>query len=130
MNPMKLAVPLFAVLAYAPSQVFAVPGPEWFGADGPAVAQMLNDFVAGVVRQHPTRFFGLCVLPLQDMRASLTELDRCVRRERASLEVFAFVEGDLCGRLRAECQRGDSDGALEGCVHRRLQQLGIWKLRL
>ena len=56
------------------------PGPEWFDADGPAVAQMLNDFVAGVVRKHPTRFFGLCVLPLQDMRASLTELDRCVRQ--------------------------------------------------
>ena len=56
------------------------PGPEWFGADGPVVAQMLNDFVAGVVRKHPTRFFGLCVLPLQDMRASLTELDRCVRK--------------------------------------------------
>jgi predicted TIM-barrel fold metal-dependent hydrolase len=55
------------------------PGPEWFGNDGPAVAQMLNDFVAGVVRSHPTRFFGLCVLPLQDMRASLIELDRCVR---------------------------------------------------
>jgi predicted TIM-barrel fold metal-dependent hydrolase len=56
------------------------PGPEWFGADGPAVAQMLNDFVAGVVHRHPTRFFGLCVLPLQDMRASLVELDRCVKQ--------------------------------------------------
>jgi len=56
------------------------PGPEWFGADGPVVAQMLNGFVAGIVRQHPTRFFGLCVLPLQDMRASLVELDRCVRQ--------------------------------------------------
>jgi predicted TIM-barrel fold metal-dependent hydrolase len=55
------------------------PGPEWFGADGPAVARMLNDFIAGVVRQHPARFFGLCVLPLQDVRASLVELDRCVR---------------------------------------------------
>ena len=55
------------------------PGPEWFGADGPAVAQLLNDFIAGIVRNHPTRFFGLCVLPLQDMRASIVELDRCVR---------------------------------------------------
>ena len=55
------------------------PGPEWFGADGPSVAQLLNDFIAGIVRKHPTRFFGLCVLPLQDMRASITELDRCVR---------------------------------------------------
>ena len=56
------------------------PGPEWFGADGPAVAQMLNDFVAGIVREHPTRFFGLCVLPLQDMRASIAELDRSVQK--------------------------------------------------
>jgi len=56
------------------------PGPEWFGADGPAVAQMANDFVAGVVRKHPTRFFGLCVLPWQDVKASLAELDRCVQK--------------------------------------------------
>jgi predicted TIM-barrel fold metal-dependent hydrolase len=55
------------------------PGPEWFGADGPAVAQMANDFVAGVVRKHPRRFFGLCVLPWQDVKASLAELDRCVQ---------------------------------------------------
>lgn len=54
------------------------PGPEWFGADGPAVARVANDFVAGVVASHPRRFFGLCVLPLQDMQASLVELDRCV----------------------------------------------------
>jgi predicted TIM-barrel fold metal-dependent hydrolase len=56
------------------------PGPEWFGDDGPAVARMANDFVAGVVRAHPKRFFGLCVLPLQDMKAALAELDRCVQQ--------------------------------------------------
>ncbi|MES2692960.1 MAG: amidohydrolase family protein [Verrucomicrobiota bacterium] len=56
------------------------PGPEWFGADGPTVAQLLNDYIAGLVKKHPTRFFGLCVLPLQDMRASLVELDRCVKQ--------------------------------------------------
>ncbi len=54
------------------------PGPEWFGADGVAVAQMANDFVAEVVRKRPTRFFGLCVLPWQNAKASLAELDRCV----------------------------------------------------
>jgi aminocarboxymuconate-semialdehyde decarboxylase len=52
------------------------PGPEWFGADGPAVAQMVNDYIAGLVSRYPQRFFGLCVLPLQDMKASLAELDR------------------------------------------------------
>lgn len=56
------------------------PGPEWFGDDGPAVARILNDFVAGIAREHPARFFGLCVLPLQDMRASIVELDRCVQK--------------------------------------------------
>lgn len=56
------------------------PGPEWFGAEGPAVARVANDYIAGIVREHPARFFGLCVLPLQDMKASLAELDRCVDR--------------------------------------------------
>lgn len=56
------------------------PGPEWFGEEGPEVARILNNFVANIVRNHPTRFFGLCVLPLQDMTASLVELDRCVNQ--------------------------------------------------
>jgi len=55
------------------------PGPEWFADEGPAVARQMNDFVARVVHDHPTRFLGLCVLPLQDMPAALTELERCVR---------------------------------------------------
>ena len=55
------------------------PGPEWFGDDGPAVAQVFNDYVAGIVKKHPARFFGLCVLPLQDEKAARAELDRCVR---------------------------------------------------
>ena len=56
------------------------PGPEWFGEEGPEVARILNNFVANIVRNYPTRFFGLCVLPLQDMTASLVELDRCVNQ--------------------------------------------------
>ena len=54
------------------------PGPEWFGDDGPTVARLLNDYIAGIVRQHPTRFFGVCVLPTQDVPAARRELDRCV----------------------------------------------------
>jgi predicted TIM-barrel fold metal-dependent hydrolase len=54
------------------------PGPERFGADAPAVAQMANDFIAGVVRRCPDRFLGLAVLPLHQMEAALAELDRCV----------------------------------------------------
>src|SRR5215210_4603055 len=33
------------------------PGPELFGKDSPAIARMLNDFIADAVKQHPTRFF-------------------------------------------------------------------------
>jgi predicted TIM-barrel fold metal-dependent hydrolase len=56
------------------------PGPEWFGEHGVALARTMNDFVAEIVRQHPTRFIGLCVLPLQDMDASFVELDRCIHK--------------------------------------------------
>jgi predicted TIM-barrel fold metal-dependent hydrolase len=47
---------------------------------GAAVARMLNDYVTGIARRHPARFFGLCVLPLQDEKAAQAELDRCVQQ--------------------------------------------------
>lgn len=56
------------------------PGPEWFGADGPAVAQLIHDSLARVIAAHPARFRGLCTLPLQDERAAAAELDRCVKK--------------------------------------------------
>ncbi|HEY1053081.1 MAG TPA: amidohydrolase family protein [Prosthecobacter sp.] len=54
------------------------PGPEWFGNDGAAAARLIHDSLAEVVKKHPTRFRGLCVLPLQDEKAASEELDRCV----------------------------------------------------
>ena len=48
------------------------PGPEWFGDDGPAVAQLIHDSLAGVIAKHPTRFRGLCTLPLQEEQAAAT----------------------------------------------------------
>lgn len=56
------------------------PGPEWFGADGPALAQVIHDSLAGVIAKHPGRFRGLCTLPLQDEKAAAAELDRCVKK--------------------------------------------------
>ena len=69
------------------------PGPEWFGGEGPRVARLANDFIADVVRRHPTRFFGLCVLPLQDMKASLTELDRCVALGMKGVLLYTNLAG-------------------------------------
>ena len=56
------------------------PGPEWFGDDGPAVAQLIHDALAGVIAKHPTRFRGLCTLPLQNEKVAAAELDRCVKK--------------------------------------------------
>jgi len=53
------------------------PGPEWFGKDGVEVAQIANDYIAEIVSKHPRRFFGLCVLPFQDIPATLHEMKRC-----------------------------------------------------
>lgn len=56
------------------------PGPEQFGAEGPAVARLIHDYLASVVAQHPDRFFALATLPLQDRDAAEAELDRCVHK--------------------------------------------------
>src|SRR5271165_900646 len=42
------------------------------------IARHLNDHIAGVVRNHPTRFAGLGTLPLQAPDLAIRELERCV----------------------------------------------------
>jgi predicted TIM-barrel fold metal-dependent hydrolase len=53
------------------------PGPELFGSEGSVAAQISNDGIANIVRRHPGRFFGLAVLPLQNMSKAMAELERC-----------------------------------------------------
>lgn len=48
-------------------------------ADGLDLARCLNDHIAEVVREHPTRFAGLATIPLQDPQLAAGELERCVR---------------------------------------------------
>ncbi|HEU0288502.1 MAG TPA: amidohydrolase family protein, partial [Nocardioidaceae bacterium] len=40
------------------------------------VARECNDEIAKVVEQHPTRFIGMGTLPMQDIPAAITELER------------------------------------------------------
>jgi len=73
------------------------PGPEWFGRDGVAVARLINDSVAAIVAERPTRFRGLCVLPLQDERAARDELDRC--RDQLGMKgilLYTNLAGQWC----------------------------------
>ena len=48
-------------------------------ADALDLSRRLNDHIAEVVREHPTKFAGLATIPLQDPELAAAELDRCVR---------------------------------------------------
>jgi predicted TIM-barrel fold metal-dependent hydrolase len=69
------------------------PGPEQFGSGGPAVARMIHDFLADVVRQHPTRFFALATLPMQDRAAAEAELNRCVGLGMKGILLYSNLAG-------------------------------------
>jgi len=47
-------------------------------AQGSALAREVNDEIAEMTRQHPTRFAGLATLPVQDVDAAIKELERAV----------------------------------------------------
>jgi 2,3-dihydroxybenzoate decarboxylase len=42
-------------------------------------ARRANDYLAEVVARHPERFRGFAALPMQDPKAAVVELERCVR---------------------------------------------------
>ena len=46
--------------------------------DAHDLSRMLNDHLAGVVRDYPTRFAGLGTLPMQAPELAVMELERCV----------------------------------------------------
>ena len=47
-------------------------------ADGHDLAQLLNDHLAGIVRDDPAHFAGLGTLPMQAPELAVKELERCV----------------------------------------------------
>jgi predicted TIM-barrel fold metal-dependent hydrolase len=93
------------------------PGPECFGADGLKVARMANDFLGEAARAHPGRFAPLAVLPLQDMEASLVELDRSVNQLGAR---GILLYSNLNGRFPDErsfgrCSAGQRSWSFPSC---------------
>jgi predicted TIM-barrel fold metal-dependent hydrolase len=48
-------------------------------AEAARAARDINDYVAGVVSRHPTRFAGFASIAVQDVDAGAAELERCVR---------------------------------------------------
>lgn len=56
-----------------------IPGPEMLAPELViAGARLCNDAVAEICARHPDRFVGLACLPLNDVPAALTELDRAI----------------------------------------------------
>ena len=58
-----------------------MPGPESLtpklGIEG---ARLINDYLADIVNQHPSRFVGIAALPWQTVPAALAELDRAIEK--------------------------------------------------
>ena len=46
--------------------------------DALMTSKYFNDYIAEVVSRHPTRFTGLCTVPLQDPDLAIAELERCM----------------------------------------------------
>ncbi|MEO8168482.1 MAG: amidohydrolase family protein, partial [bacterium] len=49
------------------------------GGDALDLSKILNDHIAGVVAEQPSRFFGLGTIPMQAPALAIKELERCVK---------------------------------------------------
>ena len=68
-------------------------------ADALDLARLLNDHVASMVAEHPTRFVGLGTLPLQDTDLALGELERVVvELGLAGVQIGTHVNGENLDR--------------------------------
>ncbi len=60
-------------------------------ADALDLAKLLNDHIAGVVDEHPTRFIGLGTLPMQAPDLAIQELERCMSLGLAGVQIGTHV---------------------------------------
>jgi aminocarboxymuconate-semialdehyde decarboxylase len=62
-------------------------------ADTLDLSRILNDHIAGVCRDHPTRFAGLATLPMQAPDLAVRELERCVKGlGLAGIQIGSHIE--------------------------------------
>ena len=63
-------------------------------ADGLDLSRILNDHIASVVAEYPTRFVGLGTLPMQAPDLAVKELERCVKElGLAGVQIGSHVNG-------------------------------------
>jgi len=72
-------------------------------ADAKAMVRYLNETIAAMIEKAPQRFVGLGAVPLQDIDASLSELDFVVKKLKfAGVEIASHVNGISIGDPRFE----------------------------
>jgi len=64
------------------------------------LSMFLNDHVAGIVHQWPTRFVGLATLPMQEPELAIKELERCKRIGMAGVQIGTHINGTNLGEPR------------------------------
>ena len=58
------------------------------------LSRLLNDHIAGLVDDHPSRFVGLGTLPMQDSALAIRELERCTQDlGLAGVQIGTHVNG-------------------------------------
>ena len=69
--------------------------------DGAAMCRYLNEVIAAMVADAPSRFFGLAAVPLQDMALAIAELDFALHTLGLSgVEIAGNVNGIVIGEAR------------------------------
>jgi len=87
----------------------------WTESDlGRRLARMQNDNLARIVAEHPDRFVGLGTVPLQDVPAAITELDRIVAE-------YGFTGIEICTSVNGE----DFDHPRFAPFFQRVQELDL-----
>jgi aminocarboxymuconate-semialdehyde decarboxylase len=74
----------------------------WDAADQVPLTRRVNDALAGICRSHPDRFAGLASLPLKDIDASLSELDRVLDLGMKGVMIGSNVDGAALNDSRFE----------------------------
>lgn len=71
-----------------------IPGVDWFPVrDGPVVARAVNDELADLIAQHPSRLAALATLPMQVPEAAAGELERVMAAGFSGAMIYSNVAG-------------------------------------
>ena len=60
-------------------------------ADTLKASRFLNDHIAGLVKDHPTRFIGLGTIPMQAPELAVQELERCMELGLAGIQIGSHI---------------------------------------